>query len=133
MAITMIDPYQVARTSFADSHLLAKLRKAVCVARTVGEVFHHPSFVHSVNTIDLDVDLDHELYTAVKRDYETVQECILDPERGFSKLTGSMGVYIQPRTKGPGHGSVSRAFYARKLFLAKFIYLNGAVQVSNFI
>lgn len=122
MAITMIDPYQVARTSFADSHLLAKLRKAVCVARTVGDAYHHPSFVHSVNTID--IDLEHELYEAVRRDYETVQECLLDPARGFSHLTGSMGVYIQPRTKGPGHGSVSRAFYARKIFLAQFIDLN---------
>lgn len=125
MAITMIDPYQVARTSFEDSHLLAKLRKAVCVARTVGEAFHHPSFIHSVNVIDLDSE--HELYEVVKRDYEIVQACLLDPARGFSHLTGKMGVYIQPRTKGPGHGSVSRAFYARKSFLAKFIDLNRTV------
>ena len=125
MAITMIDPYQVARTAFAKSHLLAKLRKAVCVARTVGDAFHHPSFLHSVSTIDIDEE--HELYEVVKRDYETVQQCILDPDRGFSHLTGSMGVYVQPRTKGPGHGSTSRAFYARKSFLAKFIDLNRAV------
>ena len=122
MAITMIDPYQVARTKFADSHLLAKLRKAVCVVRTVGDVYHQPSFIHSVVTID--IDLDSELYYAVERDYETVRECLLDPLRGFSHLTGSMGVYIQPRTKGAGHGSVSRAFYARPLFLSKFVELN---------
>src|SRR4051794_28078889 len=33
MAITMIDPYNVARTPFEESHLLAKMRKAVIVAR----------------------------------------------------------------------------------------------------
>jgi DNA mismatch repair protein MutH len=36
MAITMIDPVNVCQKSFEDSHLLAKLKKAVIVARTVG-------------------------------------------------------------------------------------------------
>lgn len=120
MAITMIDAYQVARTPFAESHLLAKLRKAVCVARTVGSSVDEPSFIHSVTMIDLSDDL----YNDVKRDYETVQNCLNDPLRGYSQLTGKMGTYVQPRTKGAGHGSVSRAFYARPIFLAQFIRLN---------
>jgi len=33
MAITMIDPYNVANTPFEQSHLLAKLKKAVVCAR----------------------------------------------------------------------------------------------------
>lgn len=119
MAVTMIDPYQVARTPFEESHLLSKLRKAVCVARIVGATVHEPTFIHSVNTIDLT----GELFKAVKADYELVQDCLNDPSRGFSALTGSMGVYIQPRTKGAGHGSTSRAFYARPNFLAEFITL----------
>jgi len=32
-----------------------------------------------------------------------------------------MGVLVQPRTKGPGHGSTSRAFYARKIFVAHIL------------
>jgi len=119
MAITMIDPYQVLRTPFEDSHLLSKLRKAVCVARTVGATVHEPTFIHSVNVMDLD----GEMFKSVKADYELVQDCLKDPSRGFKALTGSMGVYVQPRTKGAGHGSVSRAFYARPNFLAKFIAL----------
>jgi len=119
MAVTMIDDYQVARTPFEESHLLSKLRKAVCVARIVGENVLDPTFIHSVNTIDLS----GELFKAVKADYELVQDCLNDPSRGFSALTGSMGVYIQPRTKGAGHGSTSRAFYARTKFLAEFITL----------
>ena len=35
-------------------------------------------------------------------------------EKGFSSLTGKDGKWIQARTKGAGHGSTSRAFYARK-------------------
>lgn len=120
MAITMIDPYQVARTPFEESHLLSKLKKAVCVVREVGATYSDPTYVHSVVTLDLDGDL----YAAVKEDYEAVQDCLNDSDRGFSALTGSMGVYIQPRTKGVGHGSVSRAFYARKKFLAEFVKLS---------
>lgn len=119
MAITMIDAYQVARTSFEDSHLLAKLKKAVCVARLVGESVNEPTIIHSINTIDLG----GELYEMVKNDYDLVRECLNDKTKGFNVLTGKMGVYVQPRTKGAGHGSVSRAFYARPKFLAEFITL----------
>lgn len=120
MAITMIDAYHVARTPFEESHLLAKLKKAVIVARIVGDSYNQPTFVHSVTPIELTGDL----YEAVRADYELVQECLSDPDRGFSALTGKMGVYVQPRTKGAGHGSVSRAFYARKIFLSEFVDLS---------
>lgn len=56
-----------------------------------------------------------------KSDYEEIQNCILDPDRGFSELTGKMGMYIQPVTKGSDHGSTTRAFYARKKFLKKIL------------
>ncbi|MBC8141170.1 MAG: hypothetical protein H7Y38_06990 [Armatimonadetes bacterium] len=42
---------------------------------------------------------------------------------GFASLTGSMGVFVQPRTKGQGHGSTSRAFYARTGFVAHILRL----------
>jgi DNA mismatch repair protein MutH len=120
MAITMIDQYQVIRTPFEESHLLSKLKKAVCVARTVGNTFDEPTYIHSINTIDLR----GEIFDAVKADYQLVQNCLKDPLRGFSSLTGSMGVFIQSRPKGSGHGSTSRAFYARPKFLAKFISID---------
>lgn len=41
--------------------------------------------------------------------------------KGFEHLSGSMGVMVQPRTKGPGHGSRSRAFYARAALVAKIL------------
>lgn len=119
MAITMIDPYHVKRTPFADSHLLSKLRKAVIVARIVGSSYAEPTFIHSVTQIELSGDL----YRAVEADYELVRSCLNDPQRGFSCLTGRMGKFVQPRTKGSGHGSTTRAFYARSLFLKQFIEL----------
>lgn len=117
MAVTMIDPHNVCETDFRDSHLLAKLRKMVIVARIVGNTIEDPTFIHSV----VKCNLKGELYTTVERDYNDIRETIAN--QGFNALTGKMGVYIQPRTKGQGHGSVTRAFYARKELLAKFIKL----------
>jgi DNA mismatch repair protein MutH len=119
MAITMIDPVNVCQKEFEESHLLAKLKKIVVVARTVGKHVDEPSYLHSV----VEFDLHGELYDAVKADYDLVRKTLLDPKKGFNALTGKMGYYIQPRTKGAGHGSTSRAFYARPRFLAKFIKL----------
>jgi len=116
MAITMIDPVNVAAKRFEDSHLLAKLRKTVIVARIFDCQEETCSFLHSVAEFDLG---DTEIYQQVRADYELVRETII--ERGFSALTGAMGVLVQPRTKGPGHGSVSRAFYARTPFVARIL------------
>ena len=120
MAITMIDPVNICQKEFEESHLLAKINKAVVVARIVGEDAHAPSYVYSVTELNFTDDL----YEAVKSDYDLVRNTLLDdPVNGFGRLTGKMGVYIQPRTKGQGHGSTTRAFYARAKFLAKFIPL----------
>lgn len=119
MAITMIDPWEVKEKEFEDSHLYAKLRKAVCVARIVGNSYADPTFVHAV----VPIDLKGEVLRQVQADYDEVRACLLDPKRGFEALTGRMGQLVQPRTKGAGHGSTSRAFYARPAFLAQFIAL----------
>jgi hypothetical protein len=46
--------------------------------------------------------------------------------RGFHHLSGSMGTLVQPRTKGPGHGSTSRAFYARSKLVARILGITAA-------
>lgn len=116
MAITMIDEYNLVRTSFEDSHLLSKLNKIVIVARIWENKEENSSLLYNYTTFDLD---DKELYNTIKSDYLLVQETI--KKHGFSALTGKMGTIIQPRTKGAGHGSTSRAFYARVPFLNKLI------------
>ena len=116
MAVTMIDPYNIERTDFEESHLLAKLRRTIVAARIWESEREERSIFYGAMTFDLD---DPEVYNQVKADYDSVKEKIC--KQGFSALTGKMGVYIQPRTKGKGHGSTTRAFYARTLFLKKFI------------
>lgn len=117
MAITMIDPYNIERTDFEHSHLLAKLRKIVIPARIWVDPKETTSILHSVHTFDLN---NPEIYKQIKADYELTRDTII--KKGFKYLTGSMGVFIQPRTKGAGHGSTTRAFYARTSFLKRIIF-----------
>lgn len=119
MAITMIDPYNVARTEFENSHLFAKLRKAVIAARIWISKQEESSILHSVTTFDLG---NSEVYNQVRDDYNIARNAIISG--GLDALKSEMGKYIQPRTKGPG-GDPShrtRAFYARTGFLKKFIF-----------
>ncbi len=122
MAITMIDAPYIRQTPFERSHLLDKMRKAVIVARIVGSSPEDPQIVHSATATGLDDDRD--LYRQVQRDYNLVRECIADPARGPDALRSDMGTYVQPRTKGAGgNAKRTRAFYARKEFLARVIHL----------
>ena len=117
MAITMIDAYNVERTDFEDSHLLAKLRKLIVAARIWESQQEEQSVLHKVTTFDLD---NPSIYNQIRDDYDLVRETVRT--KGFSALAGEMGIYIQPRTKGKGHGSKTRAFYARKGFLGRYIF-----------
>lgn len=118
MAITMIDPVNVAETPFERSHLLIKMKRAVVCARMFESKKEDSSLLVSVSAFDLD---NPKIYAQVRKDYELVRETIR--RKGFGALTGRMGVFVQPRTKGPGHGSTSRAFYARKEFLVHILGL----------
>lgn len=118
MAITQIDAYHVVQTSFERSHLLNKLRKAVVCARLFESQADEHSLLVQVTTFDLN---DTAIYDQVKADYDLVSKTI--QTQGFDALTGKMGNLIQPRTKGPGYGSTTRAFYARKPFVAMILGL----------
>ena len=119
MAITMIDPFNVKNVPFEESHLLAKMKKILMLSRIWEGQDEPSSIVYGIHTFDIG---NEQIYNQIKEDYELVRRTIQN--KGFQALTGKMGVYIQPRTKGAGHGSTSRAFYARIPFLKKIILLN---------
>jgi len=116
MQITMINPDQVKDTPFESSHLLHKLKEVVICARLYNDINETTSDLISAGTFDLS---DKKLYDQVKKDYNLVRDVL--KTKGFGALTGYMGVYIQPRTKGAGHGSTSRAFYARPNFIKRVL------------
>jgi DNA mismatch repair protein MutH len=116
MAITMIDPVEVAAKEFPDSHLFLKLQRMIVVGRMFESQSETRSLCHVVAEFDLG---DRDLYEQVRSDYNLIRDVIRT--RGFESLSGSLGVLVQPRTKGPGHGSTSRAFYARAKLVARIL------------
>ncbi len=120
IAITMIDPYEVVQKPFEDSHLFAKLRKLILVSRIVSDKFEDSGKVYAVDTFDLS---DQQLLAEIKADYDAVRQKLIDNNSDITVLSGKMGKWVQPRTKGAGHGTTSRAFYARKALVSKIIGL----------
>jgi hypothetical protein len=55
---------------------------------------------------------DGSLIAEIKEDYNFIKNKLKNS--GFVSLTGKDGKRIQAKTKGSGHGSITRAFYARK-------------------
>ena len=109
VSITMIDPVEVLQKPFEDSHLFVKLRKIIAVSRIRENDMESRSICKDAHAFELEGT---ELYAKVVEDYELIRGTIR--YEGFDALTGHMGEFVQPRTKGSGHGSTSRAFYARK-------------------
>lgn len=117
MAITMIHPDKILSEEFEESHLLSKLRRMIVCVRMHESTREETSELIKVVRYDID---DHpEVRNQVRADFIEVKEAIRT--RGFDSLTGSMGVLVQPRTKGRGHGSTTRAFYARTGFVKTII------------
>ena len=73
MAVTMINEAQVSITPFEKSHLLAKLRSMVVLARIYEGPGELSSTVHSVAAFDLD---DPAVYEVIESDYNLVKETI---------------------------------------------------------
>lgn len=109
MAITMINPKELKDHEFFESHCWSKLKAIVfCAVEWDGKNAQNGRLL---KVASLDFSEDDELIQEIKSDYDFIRNKLIT--QGFGALTGSDGKWIQARTKGPGHGSVSRAFYAR--------------------
>jgi len=118
MAVTMLEPAEVVADKFEDSHLYDKLRSMVVVSRVWESAQELHSMLHAAAEFDLD---NPKIHSQVRDDYETIREQIR--ARGVDSLTGDLGKLVQARTKGRGHGSTTRAFYARPVFVAHILNL----------
>ncbi len=115
MAITMINPEELKLHSFFESHCWAKLKAIIfCAVAWHG---HNAENAELLNVTSLDFSETDELIKEIEADYELIRNKL--KTKGFKALTGSDGKWIQARTKGAGHGSVSRAFYARTTLVKK--------------
>ena len=113
MAITMINPETLKKTSFYKSHCWEKLKSIVfCAVSWHGK---HVEKSELLKITSFDFLEEKELIDEIEADYEFIRNKLI--QTGFTSLTGRDGKWIQARTKGAGHGSTSRAFYARKTLL----------------
>ena len=115
MAITMINPSELKAHSFFESHVWAKLKTIVfCAVMWHGK---NSEKAELLKVTSLDFSKTDELIQEIKTDYDFIRHKLVT--KGFKSLTGKDGKWIQARTKGAGHGSTSRAFYARTKFVKK--------------
>ena len=127
MAITMINPDELRVHSFFDSHCWAKLKTIVFCA----VLWHGPNSqtTELLDVASFDFSETDELILEIKADYDLIRSKLI--EHGFGSLTGSDGKWIQARTKGAGHGSTTRAFYARTGLVKKIFELASAAETLD--
>ena len=118
MAITMLEPAEVLASKFEDSHLYDKLRSMVVVSRVYENPQDSRSMLHAAAEFDLD---NPKIRDQVAGDYETIRAQIRTG--GIDSVTGDLGQLVQARSQGRGHGSTTRAFYARPIFVAHILNL----------
>ena len=108
VAVTMCDPKALPTTSFADSRVAAKLRNTLFVPylRSDDETVAYFKPVLFTEA--------HPLWASLTADYAEIQKRATE-----GVMTGTIGTYLQTRTKGAGHGSKSRAFYLRPKFITE--------------
>lgn len=110
MAITMLNQKELVEHSFFESHCWEKLKSLVfCAVLWTGHNQEEAKFIKVTSFDFLEND---EIIQEIQQDYEFIRNKLII--QGFKSLTGKDGKWIQVRTKGAGHGSTSRAFYARK-------------------
>lgn len=118
-AITMINQKNLLETSFFKSHCWEKLKSLVYCAVSWNGKHNEKSELLQVQSFDFIES--NTLIQEIEADYEFIRNKL--KTQGFQSLTGKDGKWIQARTKGAGHGSTSRAFYARKELIKEIIKL----------
>lgn len=117
VAITMMDPVEVMSKDFEESHLYTKLKKQIVVVRVWENREESRSYYLGAYPVDIE---NHALFSELKADYDAIKKQL----QTKGSVSSSIGTYIQSRTKGAGHGSTSRAFYAKKNLVAQLINLD---------
>jgi DNA mismatch repair protein MutH len=110
MAITMINQKELLAHSFYESHCWEKLKSLVFCAVEWNETFAKNAKLIEVTSLDF-LEGSEDIISEIENDYEYIRNKL--KKYGFESLTGKDGKWIQARTKGSGHGSTTRAFYAR--------------------
>jgi DNA mismatch repair protein MutH len=122
MAITMINPQELREHSFFESHCWSKLKTIIfCAVMWHGK---NSETAELLKVASLDFSETDDLIREIEADYKFIRQKLIT--HGFESLTGRDGKWIQAHTKGIGHGSTSRAFYARTRLVKKIFEMADA-------
>jgi len=114
VAVTMCQPAALLVTAWRDSNVFKKLQNTVFIPyMRDGDEIEYYEPIHFCATSSLMAELE--------ADYNEIQK-----QAAAGVMTGSIGKYLQTRTKGAGHGSTSRAFYLRQCFLTRIMEMQAA-------
>ena len=116
IAITMLSRDELLTHDFISSKVYHKMKKMLIVPyyRVEGNIFFlHPTLIH------MECAEFAEMYRVLESDYNAIRKNYIET----GTLTSKTGKFLQNRTKGPGHGSTSRAFYLRPLFMKECVPL----------
>jgi DNA mismatch repair protein MutH len=117
IAVTMLSKDELSENDFKTSKCCKKMSRMLIVP-----YYRSGDMIRFMNpkVVDRDCPEFAELYNIIERDYEEIRKGFL--ENGT--LQSETGTLLQNRTKGPGHGSSSRAFYLRPEFIKRCIPLS---------
>lgn len=88
----------------------------------VSRVYESSQELHWILPAAAEFDLDNpKIREQVTAYYETIRRRIRTA--GIDSVTGDLGKLVRARTTGRGHGSTTRAFYARTTFVAHILNL----------
>lgn len=122
IAVTMIQPAALATTTFADSNAYRKLANCLYIPY----IREDDATVTLFRPLIFAVAPGSDVYRQLETDYAAI---VAAAAGGSLEGTSRLGVYLQNRTKGAGHGSVSRAFYLRPAFIKAFL-MDGVAAVA---
>jgi DNA mismatch repair protein MutH len=110
IAVSMVDICHVKEHDFDNSKYAEKLETVLFVPKWKESnglaSFGRPKLVCLAKEYPI-------LWQRIRDDYNMIRDMMIQGET----ISGSNGIILQSRTKGPGHGSTSRAFYLLPHFL----------------
>jgi len=115
IAVTMIQTESLRSVAWTESNAFRKLANCLYIPYLREDDATITLFKPFVFRLDVESPVYHQL----ESDYNAIAAAF--KERGSLAASSSLGVYLQNRTKGAGHGSTSRAFYLRPVFIKEFI------------
>ena len=111
MCITMLSKADLSITKFNESHCYTKMSNMLTIS-----YFRENDIISFTGACIINLIKQTDIYDILEADYNTIQNTYIENDI----LESKNGTFLQTRTKGAGHGSTSRAFYLRPVFMTRY-------------